>query len=811
MVKSIVKKDSKRNTLVLLDAHAILHRAYHALPEFASSKGEPTGALYGLIAMLFKIVTELKPDYIVAAYDLPGPTYRHEAYDAYKAQRKKTDDDLSFQITRSLDVFKAFNIPVYSLAGFEADDVLGTIVETLKDDKDTKIIIASGDMDTLQLVRDDEVLVYTLKKGINDTILYNKKKVVERFEFTPALLPDYKGLRGDPSDNIIGVKGIGEKTATTIIKTFGTIESMYKAIKKDPEKLKVVGLTDRIINLLKENEEEAVFSKMLATIRRDAPIDFVLPDKNWRDGFNEGAAQALFAELEFKTLGARLKTILDNKVSQKGNPESKSEETLPISIMENIEPVDLAETALALSVLDSNIMNPSLTDILQFAKAESFAKAKEFIFTELKKRNLSFVYENIEKPLIPIIKKMETRGVKIHSRYLKTLSKDYHKKLSALESKIWESAGLEFNINSPKQLGDVIFEKMQLGGKNQKKTSTGMKSTKESELEKMKETHPIISQILEYRELQKLLSTYIDSIPPLLDSKDRLHTNMRQMGSTTGRMSSTNPNLQNIPIKTELGRSIRNAFVVDPEFDLVSIDYSQIELRVAAILSNDHKLLEIFKGGEDVHEQVAVYMFKVSKDKVTKEMRRAAKTINFGILYGMGVNALKQNLGVSREEAQKFYNEYFSEFSELKDYLDKVKVDAEKRGYTETLFGRRRYFEGLKSKIPYIKAASERMAINAPVQGTAADIIKLAMIALDDFITTKKLEKDVFMTLQVHDELLFEIKKGKSKLIAKELQKIMESVLPKEKSKGVVPATNASLGPSWGDMQELAKQVPNKE
>ncbi len=802
MTARVSKKESQKKKLVLLDTHAILHRAYHALPDFASSKGEPTGALYGLVAMLIKIIADLKPDYIVACYDLPGPTYRHEAYEAYKGTRKETDSDLVVQIKRSSDIFQAFHIPMYSMPGFEADDMLGTIAEVTRAEKDLEVIIASGDMDTLQLAEKGRVKVYTLKKGINDTILYDADAVKERFGFGPLLLPDYKGLRGDPSDNIIGIKGIGEKTATTLITTFGTIEDMYKKLKKDSDAFKKVGITPRIIDLLKENEEEAVFSKMLATIRRDAPINFVLGTP-WKEAFVLADAEKIFMELDFRTLGNRLKEVFTGEKTLKA-PTPVQGSMVALS-SETIDPKELEEVALALWVVDSNISSPTLEDILQFAKVDTFAKAKAIILEELKKRNGVFVYEQIEKPLLPIIKKMDETGVKIDRAYLSKLSIDYHKKLDELEKKIWELAGEEFNINSPKQMGVILFEKLALTAKGMKKTAGGERSTRESELEKLRDLHPIIGLILEYREFQKLLSTYIDSIPEQLDANDRLHTNLRQMATTTGRMSSTKPNVQNIPIKTELGRNIRNAFVAEKGYAFVSIDYSQIELRVAAILSSDEKLLEIFRNGEDVHTAVASQVFGVPFEKVDKEMRRKAKVINFGIMYGMGVNALRQNLGGTREEAQIFYNEYFAKFTGVAAYLDHIKAEANRKGYTETLFGRRRYIEGIKSKIPYIRAAAERMAINAPIQGTATgDIMKLAMISIDEYIKKQNLGDDVRMLLQVHDELVFEVKKEQVNSVVPEIKKRMETVLSLEQSKGIVCVANAEVGTNWGDGVEMS-------
>ena len=783
----------KSKCLVLFDAHAILHRAYHALPEFSNSKGEPTGALYGLSAMLIKIIGELKPDYMAAAYDLPKPTYRHEAYKEYKAGRKKAEEDLISQIIRSREIFKAFNIPMYDMAGFEADDILGTIVEQLKDEP-IDIIIASGDMDTLQLVDDKKVCVYTLKKGISDTILYDEDKVIERFGFKPELLPDFKGLRGDPSDNIIGVAGIGEKTATLLIQNFGSVEDIYKKLKKNKNQFLEAGIKERMVELLLKSEEEAIFSKTLALIRRDAPIVFTLPEKDWNETINLEEANRFFGDLEFRTLGARFKEMLA-KSGYSVKEKEKEEDAIPER--------ELTEASTMLWLINSSITNPKLEDILNFAKTNSFVEAKRFIASEMQKRNQTRVWEMIEKPLIPVVRKMNARGVGIDVSYLKKLGAEYHKELDIFEKKIWKLAGEEFNINSPKQLGKILFEKLGLKAKNQKKTAGGALSTRESELEKLRESHEIIGIILDYRELQKLLSTYIDTIPALVDKGGRLHASFLQAGTTTGRMGCENPNLQNIPKKSDLGLRIRNAFVADKGFSLLAFDYSQIELRIAAFLSGDEKLIEIFKRGEDVHTSVASEVFKVRKEDVTKEMRRRAKVINFGIIYGMGVNALRANLSTTREEAQKFYNDYFETFSGLAAYLNRVREEAGRIGFTETYFGRRRYVEGITSKIPYIRAQAERMAMNAPIQGTEADIIKLAMVRADEYLRDNKLENDALLLLQVHDELVYEVRTEKTKEIAAEVKKIMENVIPLSDTSGVVCAAEVSVGKNWGEMKKV--------
>jgi len=763
---------SENKTLVLLDSHAIIHRAYHALPEFLSSKGEPTGALYGLSNMLMKIITDLKPDYIVACYDLPQKTFRHEAYDAYKAGRAKADDALISQLKNSRKIFEGFNIPIYDAPGFEADDVLGTIVYKLKDNKNIKIIIASGDMDTMQLVDGEKVQVYTLKKGINDTILYDEDAVVERFGFKPKLLPDYKGLRGDPSDNIIGIKGIGEKTATTLISNFGTIEEIYKKIKKEPETISKSGISPRVLELIKENEEEALFSKTLAKIRPDAPVDFKIPEKTFWENADLNKIEQTFSEFEFRSLIARVKSFFGNNGTTNTLPgmEEKKEES-------NIDEKELKETGIALWILNSDITSPTLEDILLYGRTKSFELARDYIFKKLEEEKLDKVYKEIEKPIIPIVKKMEECGILIDKKYFEQLSKEYHTELDKLTKKIYEMAGTEFNINSPKQMGEVLFGKMGMKS-GKKKGASGSFSTKVSILEELEEENPIIKEILAYRELQKLLSTYIDVIPKMVAEDGRLHAKFLQDGTTTGRFSSQNPNLQNLPIKSELGKRIRDGFTARGGYKLAAFDYSQIELRVAAILSGDKKMTQIFKDRKDAHAGVASFVFGVPIDKVDNEMRRKAKVINFGIIYGMGVSALRKSLGGTREEAQTFYNNYFNQFSGLRDYLEKVKEFAEKNYYTVTLFGRRRNFPNIRSRIPFLKNMAERTAINAPIQGTAtADIIKLAIRFADEDLKKAGILNEARLVLQIHDELVYEIKDDIVDNATKTIEKAMEGVL----------------------------------
>ncbi|MBI5138865.1 MAG: hypothetical protein HZA95_03650 [Candidatus Vogelbacteria bacterium] len=826
----------QRKKIVLLDTHAILHRAYHALPDFASDKGEPTGALYGLTVLLLKLIKEFRPEIIVACYDLPKLTFRHAKFAEYKAGRAQVEDNLISQIRRSSQLFEAFGIPIVAAPGFEADDMLGTIVEKLKGNRSYQIIIASGDMDTLQLVTDDNVVVYTLKKGINDTIIYDEKGVKARFGFGPELLPDYKGLRGDPTDNIPGVKGIGEKTATELILKFGTIEKMYETLEKHktqtvqkPNKTQnsknksssknqnEFGLSPRILDLLLANKEEAEFSKMLGTIRRDAPIDFSLELSNFKDNFKIETAKKFLGELSFRSLVPRLNEVATGEVkkpqmSTKPNHGSELSVDWAESPANAIDAVVRGETsdmpivdvnsqqfkrsAIMYWLIDSSKTDPTGQQIFEYTKTNNLEDAENFLLKKIKIDKLEDVYKEIELPLIPILERVKEHGMLVDVGYLKELSDKYHIVLSQLEKDIWELAGGEFNINSPKQLGEIIFDKLGLGGKKVKKTATGNASTKVEELEKLKGTHPIIEKIMDYREYQKLLSTYIDSIPEQLGKDGRLHSDLIQTGAATGRMSSHNPNLQNIPIKTELGRVIRKAFVASLGFVLAAFDYSQIDLRMAALLSRDPLFIKIFQGKNDVHTSVASLVFKVAPEKVDREMRRRAKVINFGILYGMGVNALKQNLGTERKEAEEFYKMYFEQFHGLREYLDSLKEFARKNGYTTTFFGRRRYYPKIKSPMPFVRSMEERMAMNAPIQGTSADVIKLAMSKADEELKKAGIETKVFPLLQVHDELIYEIKKGVEKEATKIIIKAMESVLD-----GPVPLeVHASLGKDWGTL-----------
>ncbi len=853
---------SKEKVLVLLDMHAILHRAYHALPNFYSPKGEPTGAVYGLTTFLLKAIRELKPDYLAACFDLPGPTFRHAAYDNYKGKRPDIASDLVSQIKRSYDIMKAFGVPAFEHPSFEADDIIGTIVEKTKKEKNLKTIIASGDLDTLQLVSNKRVQVYTLRKGLSDTILYDEKSVEERYGFGPKLVPDFKGLKGDPSDNIVGIPGIGDKTATELIMKFGTIENIYKLAKENGQALLKAGIKERTLKLLLEHEEEALFSKTLAQIRKDAPIPFSIGKMEWRKSFKKENLQDLLKDLGFMSLLSRVEEFSERALEAEQITASRDLKSLfqaseiwwhYSEISEKIYAVSGAgvfelnleknrteikevmsrcaknyyfdakkifhklgftssigkDILITAWLCRSNLGNLTLKDAIHNFLPKEFIgenddlravsllpELSKAVDSELEEKKLGMVWADIELPLIPILFDMETRGILLNLDHLKKLSTEFSSKLGELEKDIWKKVGFEFNISSPKQLSEALFEKLKLSVKGGKKTSSGARSTRESELIKIKDLHPSISKILQFRELSKLQNTYIDALPKLADESGRVHTTFVQTGTSTGRVSSAEPNLQNIPIRSEYGREVRKAFIARQGSELVAFDYSQLELRIAAILSKDRKMISAFRAGKDIHTITAREIFNVSESEVTSEMRREAKVINFGILYGMGINALAAAMEVSREKAERFWEEYFRDFEGVTKLIEKIKKEVRRDGFVETMFGRRRYIPEINSGAEYIRKEAERMAINAPIQGTEADIVKIGMIRADKFIKENKLQDKASLILQIHDELLFEVRKEAMNDFIPQIVKILETIYESE----VPLVVDVKHGVSWGEM-----------
>lgn len=888
--------------LVLIDGHALVHRAFHALPPTLNSpKGIPTNAVFGFTSVFLKMVKDLKPDYIAATFDLAAPTFRHEEFAEYKAHREKAPDELHAQVPLIKEILIAFGIPIYEKPGFEADDLIGALAEKSKKSKDIQTIIMTGDLDTLQLVDDKKVVVFTLRKGVTDTVTYDEEEVVRRYGFKPEQLVDFKGLKGDPSDNIPGVPGVGEKTAAMLVQQFGNLEKLYKSlaeVKNQKSKVKNKELSGKLIQKLIDNKDMAFFSKKLATIIRDVDIDFGLGNADWVKNMNRQEIERIFKELGLYSLikrfqelnfisqgqmelpgttpreeprfaakeisdAASIAKIIEQLDNRKEIIFSLNNDFLNIlfegkvasiiwpaivgskrllqdfkSIFENKEVTkighDLKETAkfllgynielagpifdtrLAAYLLSSDRKDYSLgriyfeefqEEIVSDSKNTPFYiyKLRERQSGRLKKENLEWLFENIEVPMAKVLAETELRGVLIDSKAIAKLSKLTTNEIKDLEKEIYKLTGREFNINSPQQLSEVLFDPppggLGLKGKV-KKTSKGALSTAASELEKLSEEHPVADKILRYREIQKLKTTYIDPFPTLISrSTGRLHTTFNQTGTATGRLASQDPNLQNIPARTELGQEFRKAFVATPGFQLISFDYSQIELRVAAHISKDEKMIAAFRGGEDIHTRTAAEIFGVKPEMVDKNMRRDAKVLNFGVLYGMGVSGFQRASGVSRDRAREFIDKYFKEFSGIAKYMNEMKTKARKDGYVSTIFGRRRWLPEIKSSMPQVVSQAERMAINHPIQGTATgDLMKLAMVKVFDYIHETGNRNNVFLLLQVHDELLFEIKEDLVKNLSQKIKDIMENVYKLD----VPLVVDVKYGDNWSEMQTVS-------
>ncbi|MDP3800274.1 MAG: DNA polymerase [bacterium] len=749
---------NEKEKLVIIDSHALIHRAYHALPILTAPDGRQVQAVYGFASVLMRVIKELKPQYIVAAFDMAGPTFREKEYKEYKAHRPATDDALINQFSLVKELVEAFKIPVLQLQSYEADDIIGTVVEKLKNKKELTKIIVTGDLDCLQLIDDENILVYTLKKGVNDTVIYNEELVRERYEgLGPNQITDLKGLKGDASDNIPGVLGIGEKTAINLLNEYGSLENIYKAVEKE-ENFKSKTLSPKLIDKLVQGKDNAFLSKRLATIKRDVPVelDFIKTTFNLVE--NE-EIKKLFFRFGFKSLIKRLDDLI------------------------GIEEV-VQTTTSAIQEEQGLLIGDELDEYY-----------KKGIFSEK-------IYK-LEKDVRPVLRKMEKTGILLDVKLLKNLSEKFETELLEIKNKIIEFAGEEFNINSTQELGRILFEKLGLGGAKIKKTKkSGAYSTAFDQLDKLKNSHPIFPLILRWRELSKLKSTYVDALPRLVGVDGRLHTTFKQLGAVTGRLSSENPNLQNIPTKGEYGLEIRRAFVAPEGWLILAADYSQIELRVAAAMSGDEKMIDTFKKGEDIHTRTAAEVFNVSLDKVTKDMRREAKTLNFGVLYGMGPRAFSQSAGVTLSEAQEFIRQYEVGFSGLAKFIRDMKSKARAQGYVETLWGRKRFID-LNSPNPMMRAAAEREAVNMPIQGTATgDIVKAAMVEIGKELGSKK---DIKMILQVHDELVFEVKEDMAERYSKIVKDIMENVA----DIGVPLVAEVEVGKNWGDLLPVAK-IANK-
>jgi len=745
----------EKKRLIIIDGNALVHRAYHALPPLSTKKGEIVNAVYGFLLVFLKVIKDFQPDFVVATFDLAAPTFRHKKFTDYKATRHKAPDELYNQLPKVKEVLKVFNVPIFEKEGFEADDVIGTISESVSKKSPHKIetFILSGDLDTLQLIN-PQTKVYTFRKGLKDTVLYDEKKVEEKYGgLVPKQLSDFKALKGDPSDNVPGVPGIGEKTAIDLIREFKNLKDLYKDIDKlenlSPEKKAL--LNPRLLILLKKFKDRAFFYKTLTDINKEVPIDFDIKDCQWGK-YDEEKVIKVLKDFEFYSLINKLP--LSDKMPRGRNQILNLEK--PIGTLQEVE---------------------------NFYKDGFFSKK---------------IYE-IEKDLIPVISKIEKNGIKVNVDSLKELSSKLEIKVKNLEKEIYKLSGAEFNINSPQQLSEVIFQKLKISVKGLKKTPGGVISTSSPELEKLKSQHGIVNLVLEYRELFKLKSGFVDALPNWINPEDgRIHPQFDQLGTVTGRLSCSNPNLQNIPIKGELGKQIRKCFWAEDNFKFLSADYSQMELRIAASIAKDKEMIHFFKEGKDIHKITASKIFKVPEEKINEEMRSVAKTLNFGVLYGMGAYGFAESAKVSRKEAKLFIEEYFKNFEGIAIYVKNSIEKVRETGFIETLFGRKRFLPEIDSLDPRLQRAAERMAINHPIQGTAADVIKIAMIECDKIL--KPHEKEARMVLQVHDELIFELR-GKELELAAKIKSAMENVIKLEAPLKI----DLEIGSNWGELEEFKK------
>lgn len=782
----------KPTPIVLIDAYALLHRGYHAFPHLSTPEGFPTGALYGFTAMIVRIIEKYDPKDVLVCFDMPEETFRHVAYEQYKAGRVETDESLKVQLQEAHNLAKAFGFLVYESPSFEADDLLGTLAEQLKKSYDGQIIIATGDKDALQLIEGEKVVVYTYKKTTKDTILYTEDEVLKDFGYTPAQVPDYKGMAGDSSDNIPGIKGIGEKTACKLLQKFGSIEHMYEVLETEGDaQFTEIGVKGASLQKIKDGKEDALFSKVIATIRRDAPVSYS-ETVSWKERAKPQEVFSYLGKYYFKSMLNQFRAYFGEQSAASENYD--------------IDPTLFKKAQIAMWLIDSSVSNPTILDMQFYTHQQTVEDILVVLEQRLKDQDLFDVYTEIEVPLIPILAAMKERGIMIDRTHFENLKQEYEVKIAELEAKIQSYAdGRTINIRSPKQVGELLFDILKLPAKYVKKTATGERSTNEKELLKMKDVHPVIDLLLEYRFAEKMRSTYIETLPQTADENAVIHSDLIQTGASTGRFASANPNLQNIPIRNDSAKLIRRGFIARPGYTFLAADYSQIELRIAAILSQDPNLIEIFKRGEDVHAGVASRVFNKPLNEVTQDERRKAKVINFGIVYGMGVTALTENLKTTRAEAQLFYDQYKGTFPVLMDFMEGTKRSAEATGYTLTFFGRRCNFKDLKSKMPYVKAMAERMAANAPIQGTAtADLIKLALRFVWEEVTKKYGEEICMPLLQIHDELMFEVKTGKEAEISAKIKDVMESVFEKsyKKYKPVVPIlVEVHTGTSWDQLK----------
>jgi DNA polymerase-1 len=951
---------------MLLDGYGLVYRGYFALPPLTTSRGELVNGVFGFASIVLRGIADLQPDYLAVSFDLPGPTFRHDQYAEYKATRQRMPDDLRDQFPKVREVVKALRIPVYEMPGYEADDVIGTIVTQLESNEDLETTIVTVDLDMLQLVT-PRVRLMTTRSGVENTVMYDVPKIDERFGLRPDQMIDYKALKGDPTDNIPGVPGVGEKTAARLIREFGDLDALFARIEEvTPEKLR-----DKLL----EHREQIAMGHALSKIVCDLPIEFDLESARLSD-YDRDTVVRLFREYEFRTLIERLppmagesaqqraeslRTVAESgyvpaarvagrpegwgagrgggrpgggelqlrldfdsvagtpteaQASRDGGPDRAFEpaEDLPTALaaaivdpgrievrgpdrIEDLEswisaqpavgvalladdprprrgtPLALAvaapdgrvvaadgaeaadalrqllqrtgtplvghevkallvttfaddpeswplpiafDTQIAAYILNAALRSQTIADILaenldQILPPESELPAtaraglqalaaialREPLERRLEEVKLDRLFAEVELPLIPVLARMEAVGVALDLEALDVLDREFGAEISRLEQEIYLDVGHEFNLGSPKQLEQILFFELNLP--KGRRTKTGY-STDASVLEELRPAHPMIDKLLEWRVYTKLRSTYVEALPSLMAADGRLHTTFHQAVASTGRLSSSDPNLQNIPIRTELGRRIRRAFVAgDPSLVLLAADYSQIELRILAHVSGDEHLKDAFARQADIHRETAARVLHKPPEDITKDERSMAKMVNFGLAYGMSDFGLASRANIPRKEAQEFINSYFAAYSGISYYMMAIKEQAKAQGFVETLLGRKRQIPELRASNPALRGAGERMAINMPIQGTAADIQKIAMIRVAERLATTG--SRARLLLSVHDELLFEVPRDEVEPLAALVREIMEGALPLS----VPLIVDVKVGDDWESMAPLTR------
>ena len=767
-------------TLLLIDAYAMIYRAYYAFiraPRM-NSRGENTSAIFGFVVTLDDLVKRIKPTHMAVAFDPHGPTFRHEAYEQYKAQRQETPEDIRKAVPRIKQLLDAMNIPVLEVDGYEADDVIGTLAHKAENEG-FDVYMATPDKDYGQLVTEHIFMYRPRHNGGFEKL--GPQEICEKYGLqNQRQVIDLLGLMGDSSDNIPGCKGVGEKTATQLLQQFGSIENLLA----NTDQLK--GALQRKVQ---EQIEDIRFSYFLATIKTDVPIEFnqeslVCQEKNW------DKLVPLYRELEFSSLLKQAPSELtksDTKPVTKSAAKTKkskpqeatldlfsqvSDDTTPLPLRYHYDDVPMMEPKESLEGrLVNYLLNPEV----------AYNPALPIQWDKLKEdSSLWNLYNDVELPLSQVLKEMQDAGVRIDVPMLKMAEEQLTLELVSIEQEIYSSVGLTFNVNSPKQVGEVLFDHLKLDAKA-KKSKTGQYSTSEEVLLALKPKHPVVGMILEYRELKKLISTYISALPTYINpDTGKIHTTYNQTVTATGRLSSSNPNLQNLPIRSERGQLIRQAVIPDDGCLFLSADYSQIELRLMAHFSQDPHLVQAFRSGQDIHAATAAKIFNVPIEEVTKDQRRQAKTANFGIIYGISAFGLAQQLDCSRSEAKDLIDGYFAAFPGVIDYIERQKELARRQGYAVTLFGRKRYLPDIVSHNATVRSFAERNAVNSPIQGTAADIIKMAMVTIHQRLKEEGLKAQMIM--QVHDELNFNVPENEvdrvREIVVNEMQNVVHLTVP---------------------------------